>query len=164
MPNILPTYPSFSLVITEAYLQMRPSTLRPDLPLPPRYHPYVRPTPQNFLDDRLMIRVDYRYSSPPHPGSLSPALASETSAAKNVWESDGDCDDNESEDSDFFALNSLEVAVRGRVVQLVQRRPSLSTLVVDLSLKVKEKCKKLVASTTIGSRTSTVTKAPTTAN
>ncbi|VDC01884.1 unnamed protein product [Peniophora sp. CBMAI 1063] len=134
-------YPSFSLVISEAYLHFREPEPRPDLPLPSRFHPYARPAPREPYLDECMVTVDYRYTPPPVPTvSFSPNREDIMAVDER---------DDASVESYFFALDNLQDAVQGNTeVQLDElrrlgRRPSLSTLVIDLALLVKEKLKKL---------------------
>lgn len=54
--TITPPYPSFSLVISEAYIHVRAPEPRADLPLPSRFHPYTRPAPRERYLDECMVR------------------------------------------------------------------------------------------------------------
>ncbi|KZV77002.1 hypothetical protein PENSPDRAFT_278183 [Peniophora sp. CONT] len=141
--TITPPYPSFSLVISEAYLHVRSPEPRADLPLPSRFHPYTRPVPRERYLDECMVSVDYRYTPPPVPAvSFSPG-------SEDIMAIDFNDRDDASVESYFFALNNLDDAVHSENLNKVQklrelgRRPSLSTLVIDLALLVKEKLKKL---------------------
>ncbi|VDC01859.1 unnamed protein product [Peniophora sp. CBMAI 1063] len=145
MPALLsPTYPSFALVVTEAFFDARPpptpATRHTDsLRLPSRYEPYPRPSPR--LDEPMMTTVDYRWSPPPttsyHFGASRAMMDVDDSSA-------------ESDESHFLAVYNLDTAVNGLKPHkpLLARRPSLSTVVVDLALLLKASCKKLLAPAT----------------
>ncbi|KAI0036649.1 hypothetical protein K488DRAFT_81891 [Vararia minispora EC-137] len=153
MPAPLPIYPSFSLVITQAYLTVTPPR-KTGLVLPSRYHPYQRPV-CNLDDDLLMTTVDYRFSPPPRlppppsvsfhpthqPPSLNAALVGDDE--DEDMEDDGAESDEASDESHFIAVYNLETAVRGRQQDDLRRRPSLTTIVLDLALLLKQKYQSL---------------------
>ncbi|KZV77034.1 hypothetical protein PENSPDRAFT_679696 [Peniophora sp. CONT] len=137
---VSPTYPSFTLVITEAFFAARPpqvSRQTDGLPLPSRYEPYPRTAPR--VDDSLMTTVDYRWSPPP---------TTSYHFTPNHTMMDVDNLDTESDESHFLAVYNLDAAVRGfnrEDKTLLARRPSLSTIVIDLALLLRARCKRLLA-------------------
>ncbi|KAI0321114.1 hypothetical protein OF83DRAFT_1081157 [Amylostereum chailletii] len=142
MPPPPPTYPSFTLVLTQAqYVHTLPTHTRPASGPSPRYHPYPRP-PHSFDNDVFMTTVDYR--QPRNPNHVSTFTSTPSTSSTACFERDSDTSTIE---SDWIpgAADNLREAVHGEEVpKNPRRRTSLSYLVVDLALAFKAKCKTLV--------------------
>ncbi|TFK54834.1 hypothetical protein OE88DRAFT_1732130 [Heliocybe sulcata] len=119
-PRLEPTYPSFSLVLSEA---MEPFQLPPyDSPYDQGSHPCSAHSPTQ-LEDRLMSTVDYRFNDPYFVPTMS-----WNSLQQDFW------------DEDPNASNLQAALETGKRHGARPRRRRLSDLVIDLALRIRQTC------------------------
>ncbi|KAI0780917.1 hypothetical protein BD413DRAFT_15379 [Trametes elegans] len=123
MRGLDPPFPSFTLVMTQPYDSMRLPTYRESHVL--RYHPYPRKHPKT--SETLLRRVDHRYDEDCAPRP-PPEVADELALTPL-------------QDTREEAALSLDRAMDredGEGMAAVKRRRSLTSLILDLALAVRE--------------------------